>query len=134
LSTSGAFNINTDRCNQQTPPYSTGINSRLMAGEEDGRLQAASAADGSAAFVNQNVPNPFRNETTIEYGNLQKGQSAVLVVRESITGREVHRQTLNGVNGKVVLQMGHLSSGLYFYQLAVDGNVAATGKMMLLKE
>jgi hypothetical protein len=79
-------------------------------------------------------PNPFRNETTIEYGNLQKGQSAVLVVRESVTGREVQRQTLNGVNGKVVLQMGHLSSGLYFYQLAVDGNVAATGKMMLLKE
>ena len=83
--------------------------------------------------LKQNYPNPFNPATTIEF-DLQKsahvvlsvynalGQKLMTLLDEPMTAG-VHQQTLDG---------GNLPSGIYFYQLKVDGG-SQVKKMELMK-
>lgn len=84
--------------------------------------------------LNQNYPNPFNPTTTIEY-NLNRKSFAVLKVYD-VLGKEV-KTVVNGIkdsgNHEVKLEMGKLSSGVYFYRLSADGVLSRTKKMLFLK-
>ena len=92
-----------------------------------------------AAGLSQNYPNPFNPSTTIEY-TLEKKGNVRLAIYDNI-GREVsvlvheeqyvglHKAVWNGrdSDGKM------LSTGSYFYRLALNGNVVETKKLLLIK-
>ncbi len=91
------------------------------------------------ASLHGNYPNPFNPVTTIEF-SLQKTAKAELkvynikgqMVREVLDERftpGTHKAVWDGTdrNGK------RASTGVYFYQLKIDGKVVGTRKMLLLK-
>ncbi len=100
--------------------------------------------DGEEAPIPDNIslfnhPNPFNAFTTISF-DLPKAGKVRLAIYD-IAGREIkrliegnheagpHSVIWNGQNnnGQIV------SSGIYFYQLSINGNRSATKKMILLK-
>jgi hypothetical protein len=89
--------------------------------------------------LSQNYPNPFNPSTTISYqlsrsGKVQiaifsaTGQLIRLLIDEQVSAGS-HEAIWNGNDdsGKFV------SSGVYFYQLKIDGSSEQTKKMLLLK-
>lgn len=84
--------------------------------------------------VFQNYPNPFNPMTTISYTLPRAGHISVVVY--DVLGRQV----ANLVNGmqpagqhQTVFDARGVGSGMYFYQLSVDGNFVGVRSMMLVK-
>src|SRR5690606_16713818 len=89
--------------------------------------------NGKNAYISQNAPNPFHDKTTIEY-NLPHFAEAAYIIITDMTGRTVHRYSLNNKRkGAVVIPSMSLNSGLYFYSLIIDGIRVATKKMLVEK-
>jgi hypothetical protein len=85
-------------------------------------------------MLHQNIPNPFNPETFITC-ELNKA-SHVLVKVYDILGREIaHLIDKIQVAGKYTVKFdgSNLASGMYFYQLLIDGMPVDTKKMVLLK-
>ncbi|MBM2840421.1 MAG: type sorting protein, partial [Bacteroidetes bacterium] len=87
----------------------------------------------------QNYPNPFNPSTTIRFSiSFQEGsreKSHVSLVVFDLLGREV-ASLINEELGRGVYEVGldatHLSGGIYFYQLQVDG-YSETRRVVVLK-
>ncbi len=84
--------------------------------------------------LSQNYPNPFNPTTAINYGIPETGNVRLVVF--NLLGQEV--QTLVNSNrqaGRYIARFdaSKLSSGMYFYQLYLDGDVVETKQMMLIK-
>lgn len=83
--------------------------------------------------LNQNYPNPFNPTTNIRYELMNPGNVDLRVF--DITGREVAvlEQAFKPAGSyTVAADLSGLSSGMYFYQLNVNGE-KLTKKMTLLK-
>lgn len=82
----------------------------------------------------QNYPNPFNPLTTIAY-ELPVASEVELTVFD-LLGRKV-RMPVNAWqpagNHKIVFEGAGLSSGIYYYQMKIDGEAVMTRKMVLLK-
>lgn len=87
----------------------------------------------NSAVLEQNVPNPFVNATTINYTLPQHYSKAVMIIADK-TGKTVKEINLGG-NGKgtVKLDAASLSSGTYHYSLYVDGHMTDSKQMLLSK-
>jgi hypothetical protein len=100
--------------------------------------------EGEAAPIPDNIslsnyPNPFNASTTINF-NLPKAGQVRLAIYD-IAGREI-KQLVEGdyeVGPYSIIWNGQnndgqiVSSGIYFYQLSINGNRSATKEMILLK-
>ncbi|MCE1166410.1 MAG: T9SS type A sorting domain-containing protein [Bacteroidetes bacterium] len=84
--------------------------------------------------LSQNYPNPFNPVTTIKF-DIKKNANVTIKVFD-VRGREVSTP-LNGyyTAGEYELRFdgGKLTSGVYFYQLAINNERLAVMKMMLIK-
>lgn len=84
--------------------------------------------------LNQNYPNPFNPTTQIKYN--VKENSFVSIIVYNILGKEVStiiNQQLAAGKYQTDFNAANLSSGVYFYTLAIDGQKIDTKKMMLVK-
>jgi hypothetical protein len=87
-------------------------------------------SDKDVIVLNQNVPNPFAEQTTITYNVPASVQKAQLLFYNS-NGQLI--QTLDiktRGKGKVNVFASDLSSGLYHYSLVADGKVVDSKKMV----
>lgn len=84
--------------------------------------------------LSQNFPNPFNPSTTIEYAMAQRGHASLTV--HDVLGQSV-AVLVDGVRAAGTYQVSwdaiNLPSGVYVYQLRVDGTVVSAKKMMLVK-
>ncbi len=87
-------------------------------------------SDKNAVVLNQNVPNPFAEQTTITYNVPASFVKAQLLFYNG-AGQIIQTVdiTTRG-KGKVNVFASDLSSGLYHYTLVVDGKVADSKKMV----
>jgi len=87
----------------------------------------------STAYLLQNTPNPFSQNTVIRCYVPSSVTKAQLIVY-SIDGKLLKSYTLNnkGIN-EVTINTGTLSSGEYIYSLLVDGKKMDSKKMILTK-
>lgn len=88
-------------------------------------------AAGNDFSLGQNQPNPFKNQTTINY-QLKKSADKVSVQVYDVTGSllfESAGSNLKAGNYSVDLNTAEFASGLYFYSIVVDG-VKVTKKMI----
>jgi hypothetical protein len=95
--------------------------------EEGGTLPAQFVLD-------QNYPNPFNPSTTFSYAMPRSGNVTIGVF--NVLGQEVGRLLVGQQSAGAHVarwDASGLGSGMYFYQLSVDGRMIATKKMMLLK-
>ncbi|MEO7356728.1 MAG: T9SS type A sorting domain-containing protein [Ignavibacteria bacterium] len=84
--------------------------------------------------LSQNYPNPFNPATNLEFGISKLGFVSLKIY--DMLGKEVAtlvNANLNPGTYKYNYDASFLSSGVYFYKLAVDGNVIDTKRMVLLK-
>jgi photosystem II stability/assembly factor-like uncharacterized protein len=84
--------------------------------------------------LKQNYPNPFNSQTVIEFEiPLRK---KILIKIFDPMGKEVKvllQQVFEPGKYKIKYDAENLSSGVYFYQLLINGDIADTKKMCLLK-
>lgn len=85
--------------------------------------------------LDQNYPNPFNPTTTIKFTltNTQKVSLNVYNIIGQKVASVVNNQLLAPQTYAYNFDAGKLSSGVYFYQLVLDGKIAQTKKMMLVK-
>ena len=84
--------------------------------------------------LNQNFPNPFNPETTIEY-RLSRGGLVTIRVYNTL-GEEVAvlvNKKIPAGKHSVTFDAAHLSSGMYMYTMSVDDRTVSVKKMMLLR-
>jgi hypothetical protein len=78
--------------------------------------------------LNQNVPNPFNNESSITYQLAKDAKSVTLTVTD-IMGRVVATEKVNANTGTHTVNLNNYQVGLYYYTLNVDGKTI-TKKMI----
>jgi hypothetical protein len=85
------------------------------------------------ASLEQNVPNPFVNTTSISYFLPQAFTAAQIIVTDK-NGKTLKRVNISGRGkGSVTLNASILAAGAYHYTLLVDGRVVDSKQMLLAK-
>ena len=82
----------------------------------------------SSALLQQNIPNPFSNSTTINYSIPQQFSSAKIIITDK-NGNALKEIKLLQNKGASVIEAGKLASGAYQYSLYVDGRLIDTKQM-----
>ena len=87
-------------------------------------------SDKDAIVLNQNVPNPFAEQTTITY-NVPASVGKAQLIFFNTTGQVIQTVDIKTRGkGKVNVFASDLSSGLYNYSLIADGKVIDSKKMV----
>lgn len=89
-------------------------------------------ADGSAALM-QNTPNPFNQATEIAY-RLPEGTATAMIMLCDMNGKALQTYPLpvNTTSGKLTIQAGSYTPGMYLYTLLIDGVQIDTKQMIIL--
>ena len=86
-----------------------------------------------AAFLQQNSPNPFTNNTVIHYYIPPNTNNAQLMISD-VNGVVFKTIVLSSKgNGQATIMAGGLSQGNYFYTLLIDGTRVDTKQMEYIK-
>ncbi len=86
--------------------------------------------NSESVVLNQNVPNPFAEQTTITYNLPESVQKAQLLFYDA-TGKLIKSVDLTARgNGQINVFANDLSNGIYSYALVVDGQIADTKRMV----
>lgn len=89
-----------------------------------------SLTDKDVIVLNQNVPNPFAEQTTISY-NVPEKYGYAQIVFKTVDGRIIKTVDLTKKGrGEVNVFANDLSNGLYMYTLIIDGMTIDTKKMI----
>jgi len=115
------------------------VNLQKQINELKAVLHSASTADKqnmrniSSASLEQNIPNPLTNTTSIHY-YIPAGTSKSLLNIIDNNGNTVKQISLTG-NGKGVvnIEASALNAGTYSYTLVIDGKIIATKKMVIAR-
>jgi Chaperone of endosialidase/Secretion system C-terminal sorting domain len=83
--------------------------------------------------LQQNVPNPFNQQTVINFNVAQNAGVAMIAIYD-LNGRQIRSEQVNQRGaGQLVINANELSPGMYIYALIVDGK-AADSKRMIVTE
>ena len=86
------------------------------------------------AFLYQNTPNPFTNQTEIRYYLPENAENSVLYVF-SLNGNMLLSKPLTETgNGSITISNSELQAGMYVYTLAIDGVEVDSKRMILTNE
>ncbi|MFT3702385.1 MAG: tail fiber domain-containing protein [Agriterribacter sp.] len=97
------------------------------------KLKSSSVLSLSGASLEQNTPNPFRGNTTINYKISRENSNAQIVVYDA-AGKTLKQYNISpDENGMLRIDAATLPSGTYHYTLFVDGKIVDTKKMVLIK-
>jgi hypothetical protein len=98
-----------------------------------GTNQLSNTISSNSVSLEQNIPNPFSNTTTISYNLPPTFISAKLIVTDKM-GKILKELNVSGSGkGSLKIDTSTLSSGAYQYSLYVDGRLVDTKQMELLK-
>lgn len=86
--------------------------------------------DGQSIVLDQNVPNPFAEQTTINYF-LPENVSKAQILFYNAQGKLIQSTELTQKGkGQLNVFASDLTNGIYTYTLVVDGKIIETKKMM----
>lgn len=75
-------------------------------------------------------PTPATDVVNFDY-DLSGSVNSAAVVVYNMAGQEVMRSELNGVSGKLSMNVGDLSEGVYFYSLVINGKTEKSNKIVI---
>ena len=88
--------------------------------------------EADAASLEQNQPNPFRENTMIKY-YLPEGTASAQMQISDLNGNVLNSFNLQGKGfGQVLISGGSFNSGTYLYSLIINGDRVDSKRMMLL--
>lgn len=91
------------------------------------------STDIDQARLDQNIPNPFTQETNISCQIPQSANTSVLYIY-NMNGTQLQQYSINGKGKQTVTIFGNtLEPGMYLYALVVDGREVDTKRMILTK-
>lgn len=103
---------------------------KAMIGSKQLTVNNQQAAVITAASLEQNMPNPFHNTTTIAYSLPAKFSSAKIIITD-VNGKQLKELNISGGGkGSVRIDASILASGTYYYSLYVDGRLAGSRQMI----
>jgi len=79
----------------------------------------------------QNVPNPFSQNTTINYFLIENVQKSMICIYDMNGTQQKCIPIYSTGNGYITLNGNELKAGMYMYSLIVDGNLIDTKRMIL---
>jgi hypothetical protein len=89
--------------------------------------------NSQSIVLGQNVPNPFAEQTVIEY-YLPDAVKQAQIIFYNQTGQIINTVNIEEMgNGRITVFANDLSSGIYTYALVADGQIMATKKMLKTK-
>lgn len=98
-----------------------------------GGYSDASTTNNTGSALYQNTPNPFSNETTVEY-YVHTMKSNAYIVLYDLNGRELNRYAISETGkGYVTVNSDKMVAGMYLYSLVIDGREIDSKKMVLSK-
>jgi hypothetical protein len=87
-------------------------------------------SDADIVVLNQNIPNPFAEQTTITY-NIPKSANVAQILFYDINGRQIKAVDITKKgHGQLNVYANDLTNGVYSYTLIVDGKIIDTKKMV----
>ncbi len=103
-------------------------------------LKSASVATGidsqlsqNIASLDQNIPNPFTDQTRISCYIPDNSKLADLYIY-NMQGNQLQQHQINGAgNQNIKIEGNSLTPGMYLYSLVVDGKIIDTKRMILTK-
>lgn len=104
---------------------------KMISNKESVKVSSIELSDKNSIVLNQNVPNPFANQTTITYSVPQNVNTAQIAFYDA-KGSLIKTANLSKGAGQLNVFGNDLTSGTYTYSLIVDGK--ATGIKKLVKE
>ncbi|MFT5279304.1 MAG: hypothetical protein ACI9P8_000940 [Bacteroidia bacterium] len=101
-------------------------------GSANSSFERAAGLGGDAARLEQNQPNPFRENSVIKY-YLPAGTTSAQLQISDLNGSILKAFELQGKGfGQVLISGGSLGAGTYLYTLTINGNPIDSKRMMLL--
>jgi len=95
--------------------------------------KATIGAKVPGAYLKQNAPNPFTQNTIINYYIPQNVDKAFINITD-MNGRLIKTFTVSGKgNGELMIERGQLTSGTYQYSLIADGKMVDSKTMVMIK-
>ncbi len=88
-------------------------------------------AKGETPIALINYPNPFSNNTIIDYEIWQAYSNAELIISD-ILGQPILKQKLNKPIDKIQIDGSALHDGLYYYSIIIDGSIKQTRSMAVM--
>jgi len=102
---------------------------------DDNDFLSASAENFELEIVNyklQNYPNPFNVGTTISFDIVDVNSPTTIEIF-NLKGQKVEQYSIQSNQSSIVWDADKFSSGIYFCKLIVDGKIADSRKMILMK-
>lgn len=85
----------------------------------------------SRSILYQNKPNPFSEQTIIEYDIAEKFNKCEIVVFD-LTGKMLKSFLIKDLGrGKLTIERSEFSKGIYLYSLIIDNNEIASKRMLI---
>jgi hypothetical protein len=102
-------------------------------GASQSSVHSPQSTEADAPKLEQNIPNPFRDNTTIKYYLPSDSRTATISISD-LNGVQLKQFDLVGTRGfgQVLISGGSFAAGTYVYTLTVNGKQVDSKKMMLL--
>lgn len=91
---------------------------------------ASPLSDPEQLHLKQNIPNPFREETTVRFSVPATALNAKLQLT-NVQGNVVRNYNLSKGQDQLNIKKGELQAGTYYYSLIVDGELIETKQMVI---
>ncbi len=104
-----------------------------MLADKNGVALSEENVNLSYGSLQQNIPNPYNQSTSISYTLPNKFSSAQILITDN-SGKTIKQVPLSGYGkGMVNINTASLASGTYQYSLLIDGKLIDTKKMVVAK-
>ncbi|WP_299334827.1 tail fiber domain-containing protein [uncultured Psychroserpens sp.] len=89
-----------------------------------------STENSTGAQLEQNIPNPFTDRTTIRY-QLQEGASDASLMVFDMNGRIVREFKLSNKSGEITINASQIGKGMFIYSLVLNGQELISKRMII---
>lgn len=86
--------------------------------------------NNTKAFMEQNIPNPFTDQTTIRYQLPENSTSAEIMVMD-LNGTLIKSYAINKNQSEIIVKSSEIGKGLFIYSLVQNGHEIVTKKMIV---
>lgn len=85
---------------------------------------------GAGSALEQNIPNPFTNETSIGYSVPATASNASLLIYD-LSGKQITSFALDKNQTKILFNSDKLAAGIYIYSIMADGKILDSKRMVV---
>jgi hypothetical protein len=110
------------------------LKEELSAYKTDENLKKASIQENNfnanEFYLDQNIPNPFTDQTTISYRFPKNINNASIMIFD-LNGKLIHEYPITKNNGAIIIKASEVGKGMFLYSIAYQNQEMITKKMII---